>query len=332
MNFQQAAKIMSLIFEPHNLTLQEINLEKARIRAEKREDDEDSSLSRFTQKIVWENTTLANSIFGRAKALERLGVRTLQRVQDTICSSGNMFFYATGCFSPADIELLGRYVEQYHFPDAGLRNNIAPVPERFFRRDGQIEIKNSVYHYLRFSFDIDITRYTYAELDLLYDVLFFGANSKIYMELSEKSGFIYSFDAGLERYLNIGNIYFWFEIDRKNILPAMQKSVDVLTQIKTSITDELFAVMPLYVEHAELDLDNCESLNWDMAYQCHIMQNSYRSIEEKKKVYQRVTPDRIMEIAREIFTLDNLVVTLRTNKRAFKVEEARAIIQKLQVL
>ena len=327
--FDEAVKILPLVFEPHNLTLGEINLEKKRIKSEKREGAEDSSLDRFTQKIIWANTSLANSIIGNNKIIDRLGVRALRDVHDQICSLGNMFFYITGCFSQEGILLLSKYVESYRFSENEIHQNIAPVPEKFFKRNGQIEIKNNYYDYIRFSFDIDITKYSYAELDLLFDILFSGDNSKIFIELSENTGYIYDFDARLERYLNLGSLYFSFEISKKNILPAIKKVIDVLRGLKTYITDELSCVLPQYVDNAELDLDNNERLNWNMAYECHIMQNTYKSIEEKKNEYIRVTPTRIMEIAKEIFTQNNMVITLKTNKRVFKLEEAYAITKKL---
>ena len=327
--FREAAKIISLVFEPNELTLSEINLEKRRIKSEKHESDEESSLDRFTQKIIWGNTPLANSIIGKNKIIDRLGVRALQDIHDQICSTGNMFFYVTGCFSKEDIFLLCKHVETYRLSKNEIRQNLAPVPEKFFRRSGQIEIKNSKYDYMRFSFDIDTTRYTYAELDLIYDILFSGNTSKFYMELSDNTGYIYDFDARLERYINLGNLYFSFEINRKNILPAIKKVIDVLNGLKTGITDELACVLPQYVDNAELDNDYYENLNWNMAYECHIMQNSYKSIGEKKIEYQSIYPTRIMEIAKEIFTLNNMVITLKTNKRAFDLEQAYAITKKL---
>lgn len=51
-NFKEAAKIIALVFEPINLTSNEIDLEKKRVKSEKREDGEEYSLDYFTQKIV----------------------------------------------------------------------------------------------------------------------------------------------------------------------------------------------------------------------------------------------------------------------------------------
>jgi len=326
-NFEEAAKIIALVFEPINLTSNELELEKKRIKSEKREDNEEKSLDYFTQKIVWENTSLANTIHGKYKVIDKLGIRALQAIHNQICSPGSLFFYVTGCFSNEDIALLSKCVESYTLTGNEIHQNIAPVPEKFFKRNGQIELKNDQYHYIRFSFDINITRYTYAELDLLYDILFNGLTAKIYTELSENTGYIYDYDARLERYNNIGNMYFSFEIEKKNILPTIQKVIDVLNDVKTNITDELECIIPFYIDNTELD--DAEKLNWIMAYECHIIQNSYKSIEEKMMEYQCVKPARIMEIAKEIFVRDNMIITLKTNKKSFDLEEAYGIANKL---
>ena len=328
-HFQEAAQIIAMVFEPGNLALRDVNLEKRRVKAEKREDGEEFSLDCFTQRIIWENTSLANTIAGKNKVIDRLGVKALGNVHDNICSAGNLFFYITGCFNDGDVSLLKRLVAKYSFMENGIRENLAPVPARFFKREGQVEVKNSQHNFIRFSFDVDTSRFTYAELDLLYDILFCGENSKVFMELSENTGYIYDFDARLERYSNIGNLYFSFEIEKKNIFPSIQKVVEVIRDVKTNITDELSYVLPVYLDNAEMDLDDAEALNWNMAYECHIMQNTYKSIEEKKKAYQRVTPMRIMDVAKEVFTPDNVILTLKTNKKAFDFETARSFIKSL---
>lgn len=329
-HFKQAVDIIKQVFAPVNLNGKEVELEKKRIKAEIREDGELYSLDYFSQKIVWEGTPLQNTIAGKNKVLDRLGPKSLQGIQDKILSDGNLFFYVTGCFDDESIRYLsqniGKHVLTKNLP---LYQNTAPVPKAFFHRHGHIAVKNSDYHYMRFSFDIDINRYTYAELDLLYDILFSSDTSKIYQELSEKAGFIYDFDARLERYSNIGNLYVSFEVQKKNIFHAVERVAAVLKGLKNNITNELSFVLPAYTDNAELILDTIEDLNWNMAYECHIMNCKYKNIEERKIAYRNITPERIMEIAREVFILDNLVFTIKTDKKGFNVEAVRQILADL---
>lgn len=329
--FKQAVDIIKQVFAPVHLCKKEVELEKKRIKAEIREDDELNSIDYFTQKIVWEGTSLQNTITGKNKVLDRLSLKALQRIQDKILSEGNLFFYLTGCFDEECIHYLAQSIGKYSLTkNLPLHQNIAPVPENFFRRGGYIAVKDSDYHYLRFSFDINVSRYTYAELDLLYDILFSGNASKIYQELSERAGFIYSFDAHLEQYSNIGNLYFSFEVRKKHIFHVVEKVITILKDLKNNVTNELLFVLPAYMDNAELMLDDVEDLNWNMAYECHIMNCKYKNIEERKAAYRSVTPKRIMEMAHEIFILDNLVFTIKTDKKRFNVEEVGQLLNGLK--
>lgn len=328
-HFRESAKIMGFVFEPMNLTGKELELEKRRIKSEIRENDEEHSLEYFSKKLVWENTPLANTISGKNKVIDKIGVNVLQQIQTEICSSGNLFFYITGCFKKEDVAFLSNCIAPYELASGELHTNSAPVPKRMFQRDAQIEIKNSKYNCVFFSFDIDVTRYSYAELNVIYDILFSGENSKVYQQLSEQSGYIYSFDARLERYSNVGSLSFTFEVQKKNILPSIEKVVRILSELKTAVTDELLYVLPTYVDNAEFILDSDEELNWNRAYECHIMGNSHQSVQEEKQQYQKITPERIQTIAGEIFTRNNMILTLKTEKKTFPVEEASKLIRRL---
>jgi predicted Zn-dependent peptidase len=325
-HFSRAAGIMALIFGPMNLTAKEIDAEKRIVKSEKREDGEEYTLDYFTQKIVWGSTPLANTIAGKYKVIDKIGVKAADEIQKKILSAGNVFFYVTGNVSDEDIVRLSELIGSYELAGDIIRDNMAPVPESFFKREGQVEVKNSQRHYIRFSFDVDTKRYSYAELSLLYDILFSGFDSKIYMELAENSGLIYSFDAKLEMYRNIGNMYFSFEIEKKNILPAIRKVIGILRAMKTSVTEDLSFALPYYVDNAEMEFDDAESLNWTMAYERHIMKNSYGSIADRKKEFLGVTPERIMEMAEDIFTRDNMLITLKTDKKSFDLREVYKIV------
>jgi LytS/YehU family sensor histidine kinase len=113
------------------------------------------------------------------------------------------------------------------------------VPENFFKRDCEVAIKNNYYHYVRFSFDINTKKYLNAELNLLYDILFAGENCKVFQELSNKAGYIYSFDARFEGYNNIGNLYFSFEVQNKNLLASIEKTINIFKDLKNGIKNEL---------------------------------------------------------------------------------------------
>lgn len=70
-------------------------------------------------------------------------------------------------------------------------------------------------------------------------------------------------------------------------------------------------------------LDDPERLNWHMAYENHIMHAGYTDVLQQAEVYRKITPERIMEIAREVFVPSHLVCVVQSSipgieKRKFR--------------
>ena len=85
------------------------------------------------------------------------------------------------------MEFLSSLVEKYDFlPTDEPHENIAPVSPAYFHREGGVQIKNSDFTSVRFSFDLDMKKLTVPETDLIYDMLLTGYNSKFFMEMSEE--------------------------------------------------------------------------------------------------------------------------------------------------
>ncbi len=326
-NFNEAARIFTMIFEQISLPSSEIATEKKRIKAEIREESERTTIDYFSKKIIWKDTCLGNTILGKIKNLNRIGKTALQNTHNDFFTLGNFFIYVTGCFDNTNLEVLKNYTEKYSFKtDDMLKNNMAPVPEDFSNRNCKVAIKDSRNCYACFSFDVRADKYTYAELVILYDILFGGNNSKVYMELSEKTGYIYSYDAYIESYSNIGTIYFIYEVESGKLIESVKKASEIFKNLKSGITDELDYVTAYYTDNAELILDNAKDLNWNMEYECHILDEKYVTVQQRKHDFEKVTPERINEIIRDIFVSDNLVVALKANKKKFSENEIRNIL------
>ena len=170
-----------------------------------------------------------------------------------------------------------------------------------------IDVKQSAYTMVQFSYDLVTERYSGAELALLYDVLFSGENSMMHQELSEKRGMIYSYTSTLEKYSNIGRMYFSYEVSPKDLYSSIQVVLSGLAALCDNMADRLALVLPEYTDNAYMIYDDNENFNWQRAYEGHIMNGGEKSIEESREAFLTVTPERLSEIAAEVFTTDNLV-------------------------
>lgn len=329
-HIRKAIDVLMKIFEPICLPAAEIQIERSRIKAEIREEDEKKSLGFFTGNIVWEGTSLARSITGKSSRLDKMGKTALCQAHDRLLSASNGFFYVTGHAQEEDLAYLKEAAERC-VPAGNLeaRRNLAPLPEAFFRRNGRVAIKNSTDTVIRFSFDIDTRKHSQAAYVLLYDILFDCENSKIHQALSEQSGYIYSFDPGLEQYSNIGNLYFQYEVQPSRLLESAEIVMKLFRELKLGIQDELDYVKPVYIDNADLILDHAANLNWAQAYEAHILEKSSQNREERKREYEAVSREEITALAREVFTNENLVITVKGKKSRKLEQELKRIVKQL---
>jgi predicted Zn-dependent peptidase len=182
----------------------------------------------------------------------------------------------------------------------------------------------------RFTFDIDTTRLAVPETDLIYDILLSGYASRFFIEMSEKRGLFYDINGALERYRNIGEIYFYYEIKEQNLYEALEITVKLLNELKTKLLPEDELMKAPYVDNAYNLFDDSREFNFTFAYDRHIMKLPYKSLEERIEAYKKVTPERIREAAREIFRPENLTLTLKGRKKKIDTDRIKTIIEALK--
>ena len=328
-NFMPAAEIFARLFSPIALEKREIDAERKRIKAEIRESDEKSSLSSFTNEIAHKGTSLERSIVGTNPAIDKITKRRLEEYRKKNFTAENVFVYVTGNFTDADIALLSAELSRYKLSLGFERENFAPVPENFGKRPCEVYVKNADFTMVRFTFDLDMTRLSVPETDLIYDILLSGYASKFFIEMSEVRGLFYDINGALERYRNIGELYFYYEIKEQNLEEALEITVEVLNSLKRELLSDGELMKAPYVDNAYNLFDDCREFNFTFAYDRHIMKLPYTSLNERIAAYKTVSPERIREAAREIFRPENLTLTLKGKKKKIDHIKIKNIINKL---
>ncbi len=322
-NFSLAADILPEILSPVILDKSEIDAERKRIKAEIRESDDKNSLSAFSNEITYENTSLSRSILGSNKTVDKMTRLRLEQYRKAAFTRENVFVYVTGNFEDEDIDYLSEKIGEKALYDGERHDNYAPVPNSFKQRPSAVNIKNADFTMLRFSFDLDMSCLSVPETDLIYDVLFSGYASRFFMEMSERRGIFYDINGALERYRNIGELYFSFELREAELYEALEISVDILNRMKSELLSEGELMKAAYVDNAYILFDDAREFNFTFAYDTHIMKLPYSSPEERRAAYAEITPERIMQAACEIFKCSNLTFTMKGKKR--KIDTGRIL-------
>jgi len=329
-NFAHAAEIFACLLSPLVLEKSEIDAERKRIKAEIRESDEKNSLLTFTNGITHKGTSLEGSIVGSNPVIDKITKKRLEAYRKANVTAKNIFVYVSGNFTDADLDFLANELSKYEIYEGFERENFAPVPENFGKRPLEVHIKNADFTIARFTFDIDTSRLAVPETDLIYDILLSGYASRFFIEMSEKRGLFYDINGALERYRNIGEIYFYYEVKEQNLYEALEITVDILNELKKNLLTEDSLMKAPYVDNAYNLFDDNREFNFTFAYDRHIMKLPYESLEERIKAYESVTPERIRAVACEIFRPENLTLTLKGKKKKIDTERIKTIIETLK--
>lgn len=328
-SFSFLLDIVSKLFFDFNLSGMEISEEKKRIKAEIRENDERKTITHYYDKTVWAGTSLENTITGYCKTINHISQKVLNEYKKSIISAGNLFFYVTGNVSEKQLEELKECVSNIPVSSQNLGYaNIAPVPQNFSNRKPDIAVYNGYWTYVKIGFDIHNERVSSPIRDLIYSVLFESDDALINQGLSEKNPMIYSYDSTLEQYKNISNIKVQFEIDRKNLYDSIEKTIVIINDFKKGKFD-YDALLMKKISAYQFCLDSVANLNWELAYEGHIMDNGVYSEQEYIQKYKNVTKQQIIDAVNEIFKTKNLTIAIKGRKKDIDVDKIFEIVSKL---
>ena len=81
-----------------------------------------------------------------------------------------------------------------------------------------------------------------------------------------------------------------------------------------------------YVDNAYMLLDDSRDLNFTFGYDNHVLELGYRGIEDRRLAYAAITPERMREVAREVFRPENMTVAIKCNKKKTDIERLNSIL------
>ncbi len=310
--FKAAVDILILALCDFVITKEELESEKERVKREIREDTYSSSVDALLQKEVWRDTPLSQTITGSVGKVSKITLSSLKSFREKILFKENLFFMLTGQVGQQDEEYLVSKVKKCNIISGIKRENKAVLPLNFFKRSPDFVSKRADFCKIKFSFDVDCSKVNKPSRDLIYDMLFQGDTSRIFLELSEKCGYVYSFDANFEEYRNIGLITLSFETSEKDFIPASKKALELLVRPFDKECLE-FAKAP-YTKNWLFVLDDSDALNWNKSYESRFLGFEYDTLSERRKAYLDIDLDSVNKAAESIFKKENLTVAIKHKK------------------
>ena len=84
-----------------------------------------------------------------------------------------------------------------------------------------------------------------------------------------------------------------------------------------------------YVDNAYMLYDDPRELNFTFAYDNHILNAGYTCLDERIERYRSITPERLREVAAEVFRAENLTLTVKGNKKKIDTSALTKLICRL---
>ena len=325
-HFTAAAEMISRLLSPVVLDRSELDAERKRIKAEIREVDDKRTLAFIGGERVWQSTPLSRPIAGTLGSVSGISLTKLESYRRRVFNKENIFFYVTGNVNNDNLSYLAELIGGYELDGSEIHTNAATLPFHFCNREKGITVKNADFTKIRYSFDVDTSRVSPAELDLLYDVTLGGYSSDFFIELSEKRGLFYDLGGAVERYKNAAVFSFSYEVMESKLYEAAEMTMLLLRGYTERVMDSDRCMKAGYVDNAYLLLDDPRELSFTFAYDNHILGLGYSDIEDRRSAYEGITPERLCEVAREIFRPENLTVAMKGNKKRIDIQKLENII------
>ena len=311
-----AIDVIGKLFLPITIDEDELYAEKMRVLAEMNEDDEKNTLDWLHWRCCWGDTFPAGGNIGRRSNLKRTGVKQLNEFRERVISKGNLFFYVTGNVPAEYEEKLLEAVRGIPVSPVSLgREDIAPVGPGFRFGSKEIRIKDSDWCDVRLSFGFPAEAAPFPVRDLIYCALYDNDDCAFYQELSENDPTVYDFSGTLEQYRNFCRMELSYEVDERYLLRSLAAAVRAIDSIKRADFDVELNKKKLAAAHT-LSLDRPARLCDDLAYYNHILGED--GVDWSRPAlgrYDGVTAEDVKAAARRMFTGENLVLTLRADRR-----------------
>lgn len=329
-SFEFASELLNKIFDSIEISTDDFNREKNRIKAEIREKDEKRSLDYSYNKAVWHGTCIENSILGNYSTVSKISLKKLNQFRNKVFSENNICIVLTGNVSECDVEKLKNKLKDININQTeSFFENKVKNTERFFNRSTELLVKQDYWHYVKIGFDVETAKYKGGVHDLIYAVLFKGDKALFYRFLSEDSPIVYSYDPVYEQYNDVSNISVKFEVSDECLPEAFENIVKTLKRLKTG--DFNFeANLQSELASWKKTVDNIDNLNWSIGYYNYILETEPIDFsDEKFGRLNGISKQQIMQAANEIFKTSNMTVVIKGNKRKINIQQINQILSDL---
>ncbi len=161
------------------------------------------------------------------------------------------------------------------------------------------------------TFDLDRSKVTYAEAELLVNLLAAGLSAPMVMRFREELGILESIPAQCVFYSFGGKMSFEMEVNPNDIECLFEQLAQFFSKEKITM-DDFQCAKTFFTKTQYRLLDRPDEYVYLLGERTFVTGEQFTSVESFIRQYENITYERICETAEEIFQGSNLVVTAST--------------------
>ena len=162
-----------------------------------------------------------------------------------------------------------------------------------------------------------ITHEDQTAFSILASILGEGMSSRLFKEIRERLGLVYTVSAFKRTFKDTGNLFIYAGLDEKNIEKTINIVKEQMQLLKTELVGEYELQMNINQIRGQFmtSLEQSNDINRYIA-KFEVQDRGYESPEEVIERYKKITAEQVREVANKYFNTDNLFkVTVVPSKK-----------------
>lgn len=320
---KDAFNIISKVFDDFLWTPAEVAAEKKVVR--RQIEEKYNSVYSKADAAYYDGTPKGVPIMGRISDVNKMSAKLVNEYHKKVFVPNNCCVVLTGNFDNDDLRYCEKFLGNLPQNAKTENNNLSDYHIKEFanRSCESDKIYNSDYEFsdVIISFDVDTKKVNRYAAEILHSIIGFGVTSKLSQELRERYGFVSEVDGDIEFSGNTGRMTFEFEVKNTNLNQSLKSAFGVISRAKGALKcEDLETSILFYSENQYRLLDDSRELNFLIGYRSFATDEGLCSIDELSERYAICTIDDINRAAYEIFTPNNLIITVSNSKKHKKSE------------
>lgn len=273
-------------------------------------------------------------IGSRSKVLQ-FSKKQIYNWRDLIFRTDQATVILCGNFSNADLEQAK--VQLGSIPSLGGNyRTIAPsiLPKEFTKRSEKSDLIMSTewdFSDIVVSFDVDIHRYTFEEMQLLSNMFGRGDGCWISQILREQEGLTDEVNAYVNHYGQLMRLKIETTVNQCDLEKTLRLLFKELLRFRTEdLTIPFMRTRPFFTDNQYQLLDNPSQMSEFLIFREMFSQPVVSSLEDMINPYLSITAAHMSACANRLFRPENLVVAVSNNPKWMKARTLRMLLQDLR--